>query len=153
MVLAVLVVIALEWLLFRRPIGRQFRTVGSSPQASHNLGINSNRTILLAFVLSGLLSGVGGLMLAGQVGIGSPLTGVDFTIMSITAVVLGGASVTGGRASVVATLMGAALVQTISSASAFINSDSSSRLTVLGLVTLLAATFFSLARRRRGVVR
>ncbi len=152
MILALLVAIGLEWILYRRPIGRRFRTVGSSPQASHNLGIDSNRIILLAFVLSGLLTGIGGMMLAGQVGIGSPLTGVDFTIMSITAVVLGGASVSGGRASVLATLMGAALVQTISSASSFINSDSSIRLIVLGSVTLLAATFFSIARRRDGVV-
>ena len=50
-------------------------------------------------------------MLAGQVGIGSPTTGSDYTLMSITVVVLGGASVTGGRGSFVATLLGAALVR------------------------------------------
>ena len=92
---------------------------------------------------------IGGLMLAGQVGIGSPVTGIDYTLISITAVVLGGASVAGGRGSFLATLMGAALVQTISSASSFINSDSAIRLTVLGVVTILAATFFSVARRNR----
>jgi ribose transport system ATP-binding protein len=70
--------------------------------------------------------------------------------MSITAVVLGGATVGGGRASVLCTLLGAALVQSTSSASAFINSDSSVHYAVLGLVTVLSAIVFSLARRRRG---
>jgi ribose/xylose/arabinose/galactoside ABC-type transport system permease subunit len=65
-------------------------------------------------------------------------------------VVLGGASVGGGRGSVICTLMGAALVQAISSASSFINSDSSVHYAVLGLVTLMAAVFFSVARMRRG---
>ena len=89
-------------------------------------------------------------MLAGQVGIGSPATGIDYTLMSITAVVLGGASVAGGRGSFVCTLMAAALVQAISSASSFINSDSSVHYAVLGLVTVLAAIFFSIARLRHG---
>ena len=57
------------------------------------LGIDSQRLTWLAFVISGFLTGIGGLMLAGQVGIGSPSTGTDYTLMSITVVVLGGASV------------------------------------------------------------
>ena len=87
--------------------------------------------------------------MAGQVGIGSPATGIDFTLMSITAVVLGGTKISGGRGSVLCTLMGAALVQSLSSASSFINQDSSVRLIMLGALTLLAATLFSLARRER----
>ena len=108
-----------------------------------------NRHILLAFILSGLLTGIGGLILAGQVGIGSPATGIDYTLMSITAVVLGGTRIAGGRGSVLSVLMGAALVQSLSSASSFINQDSAIHLTVLGAVTLVAATFFSVARRER----
>jgi ribose transport system ATP-binding protein len=150
MLLALIVVGGLEWVLYRHRLGRSLRAVGSSPVASVRLGIDRDGFVLLAFALSGLLAGIGGVMLAGQVGIGSPATGVDYTLMSITAVVLGGASVGGGRGSVVSTLMGAALVQAISSASSFINSDSSIHYAVLGLVTLLAAVFFSIARLRRG---
>ena len=85
---------------------------------------------------------------AGQVGIGSPTTGSDYTLMSITVVVLGGASVTGGRGSFISTLLGAALVQATSSASSYIDANSSVHYTVIGTLTLLAAIFFSLARRR-----
>ena len=148
MILALIVVAGGEWLLYRGAIGRRMRAVGSSPVASQRLGLNSNRHTVLAFVLSGTITGVAGLMLAGQVGIGSATTGADYTLMSLTAVVLGGANIAGGRGSLFSTLLGAALVQAISSASAFINSDSSWHYTVLGIVTLLAAIFFSVARWR-----
>jgi ribose transport system ATP-binding protein len=147
-VLTLMMVAGAEWLLFRTGFGRSFRAVGSSPLASHRLGIDSQRLTWLAFVISGFLTGIGGLMLAGQVGIGSPSTGTDYTLMSITVVVLGGASVGGGRGSFVSTLLGAALVQATSSASSYINANSSVHYTVIGTLTVLAAIFFSLARRR-----
>ena len=90
-------------------------------------------------------------MLAGQVGIGSPSTGTDYTLMSITVVVLGGVSIAGGRGSFISLMLGAALVQATSSASSYINANSSVHYTVIGTLTVLAAIFFSLARRR-GVV-
>jgi ribose transport system ATP-binding protein len=147
-VLTLVTVAGAEWLLFRTGFGRSFRAVGSSPLASHRLGIDSQRLTWLAFVISGFLTGIGGLMLAGQVGIGSPSTGTDYTLMTITVVVLGGASVAGGRGSFVSTLLGAALVQATSSASSYIDANSSVHYTVIGTLTLLAAIFFSVARRR-----
>ena len=142
--LALVMVGVAEWLLYRTGFGRSFRAVGSSPLASHRLGIDSQRLTWLAFVISGFLTGVGGLMLAGQVGIGSPSTGTDYTLMTITVVVLGGASVAGGRGSFVSILLGAALVQATSSASSYINANSSVHYTVIGALTLLAAIFFSI---------
>jgi ribose transport system ATP-binding protein len=146
--LALVMVGSAEWLLYRTGFGRSFRAVGSSPLASHRLGIDSQRITWLAFVISGFLTGIGGLMLAGQVGIGSPSTGTDYTLMTITVVVLGGASVAGGRGSFVSIFLGAALVQATSSASSYINANSSVHYTVIGALTLLAAIFFSIARRR-----
>jgi ribose transport system ATP-binding protein len=146
----VLVIVAVfEFGLFRSNLGRRLRAVGSNPLAATRVGVSVNRHILLAFTASGLLTGIAGLILAGQVGIGSPATGIDYTLMSITAVVLGGTRIAGGRGSVLSVLMGAALVQSLSSASSFINQDSAIHLIVLGGVTLVAATVFSVARRER----
>ena len=145
----VIIVAWFEFGLFRSAFGRRLRAVGSNQLAATRVGVGANHHILLAFVLSGLFAGIGGLILAGQVGIGSPATGIDFTLMSITAVALGGTKISGGRGSVLCTLMGAALVQSLSSASSFINQDSALRLIILGALTLLAATLFSLARRER----
>jgi ribose transport system ATP-binding protein len=72
---------------------------------------------------------------------------VDFSLMSITAVVLGGVSVAGGRGSALCALFGATLVQATTSASSFLNADSSWQYTVVGAITLIAACLFSLARR------
>jgi len=148
--LAIVVIVAVfELGLFRSGLGRRLRAVGSNPLAAVRVGVSVNRHIVLAFTVSGLLTGIAGLILAGQVGIGSAATGIDYTLMSITAVVLGGTRIAGGRGSVLSVLMGAALVQSLSSASSFINQDSAIHLIVLGAVTLVAATVFSVARRER----
>ena len=83
-------------------------------------------------------------MLAGQVGIGSPSTGCDYTLMSITVVVLGGASVSGGRGSFISTLLGAALVQATSSASSYIDANSSVHYTVIGTLDIAGRDLFQL---------
>jgi len=150
MALALLATLVLEWVLYRRAFGRRLRAVGSNPVASVRLGVDSARVIRLAFMFSAAMSGVAGLMLAGQVGIGSGTTGVDFSLMSITAVVLGGVSVAGGRGSAFCVLLGAALVQATTSASSFLNADSSWQYSVVGAITLIAACLFSLARRGSG---
>ena len=150
MALALVAVAVLEWTLYRRAFGRRLRAVGSNPSASVMLGVDNARVTRFAFMLSAALSGVAGLMLAGQIGIGSGTTGVDFSLMSITAVVLGGVSVAGGRGSALCVLFGASLVQATTSASSFLNADSSWQYSVVGAITLIAASLFSLARRRGG---
>jgi ribose/xylose/arabinose/galactoside ABC-type transport system permease subunit len=66
----VVIVAAFEYILFHTGLGRRLRAVGSNPLGATRVGIRVNRQILLAFTLSGLLSGIAGLVLAGQVGIG-----------------------------------------------------------------------------------
>lgn len=146
-ILVLLATAGLEWLLYRSDIGRRVRAVGSNPVASFRLGVSSARITLLAFTAAGALAGIAGLMQAAQIGIGSGTTGVDFTLLSITAVVLGGASVAGGRGSILCTLFGSALVQATTSASSFLKADASVQFTVVGAITLVAAGLFSLARR------
>ena len=147
-ILIVLVAVGLlEWQLFRGRVGREVRAVGSEAQAAHKLGVSKRRAYLIAFTASGGLTGIAGLMLAGQVGMGSGTTGIDYTLQSITAVVLGGASIAGGRGSFLCALMGAAMVQSIISATSFLNVDSAWHYTAVGALTLLAAVTFSQARR------
>ena len=147
LIIALILVAAMEWTLFRAPIGRQIRAVGSDQPSSHKLGVSRIRTYLIVFAATGGLTGIAGLLLAGQVGIGSAATGADYTLLSITAVVLGGASIAGGRGSFLPTLLGAAMVQAVISASSFLNADSAWHYTTVGALTLIAAFLFSQARR------
>jgi ribose transport system ATP-binding protein len=144
----VLAIMGLEWLLKRSSIGRQLRAIGSLEAAARKLGVSYARTVLVAFGASGLLTGVGALMLASQIGIGSPLTGVDFTLMSITAVVLGGSSIAGGRGSFISTLMGAVMVQLMIGASTFLQAGPAWQYGLVGITTVIAASLFTMLRPR-----
>lgn len=144
--LALAAVLVFEYVLYRRASGRKLRAVGSNPVASVRLGVDGGQVVRLAFALGGGLTGMAGLLLAAQIGIGSGTTGVDLSLMSITAVVLGGVAVAGGRGSAVAVLLGAALVQATTSASSFLTADTSWQYTVVGAITLIGACLFSIAR-------
>ncbi|MGI3168508.1 ATP-binding cassette domain-containing protein [Pseudooceanicola sp. C21-150M6] len=147
MVAALMALVALEAVLTRSRLGRAFRATGSNAGYAARLGLPARRLTVMAYTGCAVLTGMGGLLLAAQVGVGSAVTGVDLSIMSVTAVMIGGVSVTGGRGSMLATLAGAALVQVISSASSFLYSDSALHNIELGLVTIAAAVLFSLVRR------
>ena len=111
----------------RAALSRGWLESGGKPSARHQQPAPHHP---LAFALSGLLTGVGGMLLAGQVGIGSPSTGTDYTLMSITVVVLGGASVAGGRGSF--SPDGVPRCSATSSASSFIDANSSVHYAVIG---------------------
>jgi ribose transport system ATP-binding protein len=149
MILALIAVVVLEWMLFRRPFGRALRAVGSNFEASYRLGVSRRLVILAAFTLAGGLTAMGGLIFATQIGIGSATSGSgDYTLTSITAVVLGGASVMGGRGSFFSTLMGAAMIQVTLSATAFFNGGAAWQYWLISSAALLAAVIFSLLRRQ-----
>jgi ribose transport system ATP-binding protein len=107
---------ALEFVLFRTRFGISLRAVGSDRDSAHKLGVKRTRIVPLTFAADGALAGAAGLLLAATVGVGSGTAGVNFTLMSITAVVLGGAVITGGCGAFVSTLFGALLVQATMSA-------------------------------------
>ncbi len=148
-VFVVVGIILLEWLLRASSIGRGLRAVGSAVGPAQKLGVSHSSAIAIAFGASGLLTGVAALMLAAQIGIGSPITGIDFTLMSVTAVVLGGSSISGGRGSFVCTLIGAAMVQLMVGASTFLQAGPAWQYALVGITTVIAASLFSVVRPRR----
>lgn len=145
-VVAVAIGIGLEWLLLRWPSGREARAVGSDLSSALKLGVSQMRVGLAAFTVGGLLSGLAGLILAAEVGDGIAGLGIDYTLMSVTAVVLGGASITGGRGSFIATLFGAILIQAVITATPFLQLGSEWNYWITGATTLVAAGLFGIAR-------
>tara|TARA_R110000751_G_scaffold259709_3_gene358980 strand:- start:14329 stop:16908 length:2580 start_codon:yes stop_codon:yes gene_type:complete len=148
MVVALVTVLALEFILSRSAFGRSWRATGSDVRASHILGVKRRRARLVAFALASLLTGCGGLVLAGQVGIGTASTGVNYTLLSITAAVLSGAKISGGRGSFVAVFAGALMVQTIMSATPFFRMSDAWQYWLIGAATLVAAGLFSVTAAR-----
>lgn len=148
LVLVIALLLALDYGLARRAIGRAVRATGSDPASAFRLGVRREYLGPLIFAAAGLLTGLGGLVLASEVGIGSASTGANYTIMSITAVVLGGTLIGGGRGSFLTVLLGAALVQVMASSSSFLRLGAEWQNWQVGLATLIAASLFSLMRKK-----
>ena len=145
-IVAVGVVAVSEVILRRSRFGMELRAVGSNEVAAYRLGARVNRTIILAYVLCSLFAGVGGLLLAGQVGVGDPSVGQNYTLQSISAVVLGGASIFGGRGSFLGALAGVLLIQEITSATGFLGLGTAWQYWLPGGLILLAAGTYSRVR-------
>jgi ribose transport system ATP-binding protein len=147
---ALLVAVALgcllEYGLRRRKWGLNLRAVGSNEQAAHRLGVKVDRAVIGGYVACSLLTGLGGVMLMAQIGVGSASEGVTYTLSSITAVVLGGASLFGGRGSFIGALLGAALIQQIVNATTFLSLSQAWQYWLTGLLTLGAAGIYMRAR-------
>jgi ribose transport system ATP-binding protein len=148
-VILVVVALVLEGALRWRPWGWRLRAVGSDEESARRIGIPVTRTIVLAYVGASLLTFLGAIILMGQYGIGDPSQGQAFTLTSVTAVVLGGTSLLGGRGTFIGTVLGALLLQQLLNATTFLGLGSTSQYYFQGLLILVAAVIYTLARRHR----
>jgi ribose transport system ATP-binding protein len=133
----------LEYCLRRSRWGITLRAVGSSEASARRIGVNVGLTYFGAYLLCSALTFLGGVMLMAQIGVGDPTAGVNYTLASITAVVLGGASLFGGRGSFVGALLGATLIQQIINVTTFVRLSPAWQYWLLGILTLVAAIFYS----------
>jgi ribose transport system ATP-binding protein len=108
--------------------------------------------VVLAFVLVSVFTFLGALVLLSQLGIGDPAQGVGYTLSSITAVVLGGTSLLGGRGSFIGTLLGAGLIVQLLNATTFLSLTQTWQYIFQGGLIVIAAVVYSQIRgTRRGV--
>jgi rhamnose transport system permease protein len=98
-----------SWILVHRlTVGRTLRAIGFSPEGAQHAGIPVARRLTLVYVVSGLAAGVAALVYAARLGQAKADAGTGFELMAVTAVVLGGTSIFGGRGNVGGTLLGVA---------------------------------------------
>jgi ribose transport system ATP-binding protein len=154
-IVLVLVVVGLEYALRRTPWGWRLRAAGSDEESARRVGVDVNRTVILAYISTSVLTFAGAIMLMTQIGIGDPAQGVAYTLSSITAVVLGGTSLLGGRGTFVGTLLGSMLLVQVLNATVFLRLDQLWQYVLQGALILAAAIVYALVRsqRRRGVMR
>ena len=148
-VTCVLAVIGEIVLRLTRP-GLELRAVGSDEERARQLGARVEITHFSAYVLCSIFAAAAGLMLASQVGIGDPTVGISYTLTGVTAVVLGGASIFGGRGSFIGTLLGAVLLQEIIAATTTLQLGVQWQDYLPGILILVGAGAYSRARRKRG---
>lgn len=148
---AVVLGVALEFLLYRSALGLMVRGLGSRPEAARTAGVRPRLMRLIAYVGCALLAGVAAITLMQQVGIGDGRAGLGYTISSIAAVVIGGASLFGGRGSFVGALLGAIFITQVNAVTTFLRLDQAWQSYLLGAMILAAVALYSKSRQVMGV--
>jgi fructose transport system permease protein len=109
--IAMLMLVGLFWYLLNLTAwGRHVHAVGDDPDAARLAGIRTDRTLMSVYVVAGLICAVAAWALIGRIGSASPQAGQTANLDAITAVVIGGTSLFGGRGSIIGTLLGALIV-------------------------------------------
>jgi ribose/xylose/arabinose/galactoside ABC-type transport system permease subunit len=136
---------AAAWVFINRSApGRATVAIGGNSEAVRLAGISVPRHLVLAYVISGFCAGLAGVILASRVGIAQPSVGVAFELDAIAACVIGGASLAGGRGSVVGTLFGVVVLALIDNLLNFYGVQSFWQQVLKGLIIVVVV----LARRR-----
>lgn len=127
--------------------GRSLYAIGSNPTAARLAGIRTKRIVFFAFVISGLAIGLTGLLVASQTGqgAGDAATGLEFS--AVTAVVLGGASLAGGRGSVFGTILGVLVIAVVNDGITLLNVESFWQDVVRGALLIVAVAIDQLRLR------
>jgi ribose transport system permease protein len=147
----VLVVVAalLTLVLRSTPFGYRVRSIGSNPDAAQFSGIPVNRVRMQAFVLTGALGGLAGVLTLGYFGAADPNTGTGYELLAIAAAVIGGTSLAGGKATIVGAALGAVLLGVVGSGLAYFSVPINWNQFAQGAVILGAVALDSAVRRRR----
>ena len=145
--LCVLVVTAL--ILRYTRVGRHIYAIGGNEEAARLSGIAIDRVKLVAYVLSGFCAAVGSIILTARVASGQPSLGTSLPLESVSAVVLGGVSLFGGRGSVIGVAFGVLFVSILSNGLNLLNVSSYTQMMVIG-AALIVAVALDQALTRRG---
>jgi len=137
-----------EYMLRSRRVGWTLRAIGSDEGSALRMGIRTDRAFVLGYIAVSLLTACGAVMLMAQIGVGDPSQGVGYTLASITAVVLGGTSLRGGRGTFIGTILGAVLLTEVLNAVSFLGLSQMYQYLFQGGLILVAALIYSTARGR-----
>jgi ribose transport system ATP-binding protein len=147
-VVLVIVAIAGEYILRKSGPGWRLRATGSDQESSRRIGIWVDGVYVSGYIACALLTAIGAVMLMTQIGVGDPRQGVNYTLSSITAVVLGGTSLKGGRGTFIGTVLGAVLLMEVLNAVSFLGLTQTYQYLFQGGLMVIAALIYTTVRRR-----
>jgi fructose transport system permease protein len=146
-IIAVVLAVILWYILNRTAFGRHVYATGDDPDAARLAGINTDRTLLAVYILAGVICWIAGWVLIGRIGAVSAIAGGTSNIDSITAVVIGGTSLFGGRGSIIGTLIGALIVGVFRNGLALYGLDGVWQEFAVGVLIIVAVTLDQWIRR------
>ena len=145
-VYAACVGIALHVLLQHTVVGRSFYVLGSNPRAAVLAGWPRRRLLALAYILSGLLTAVGALILTARTASGEPNLGGGMSLQTIAAAVIGGVSLSGGRGGLDSAIIGSFFITILSNGMNLATIDGYTQMVVMGAIIIFAVALDRIAR-------
>ncbi|MGD0555645.1 MAG: ABC transporter permease [Streptosporangiaceae bacterium] len=139
-------------LLAKTRFGAYALSIGDSREAVVRAGINDRRYLLKIYLLSGALAGVASVLVMARLGAGSPVSGATDNLNAIAAVVIGGASLFGGRGTIIGSVIGTAIIAVLLTGLVLVNVPSFWQEVAVGAV-LIAAVYIDQGRNRRSSTR
>ncbi|TQS41179.1 ABC transporter permease [Cryptosporangium phraense] len=146
-VIVLLLYVGVGFALANTAWGRHVYAVGDDKEAAHLAGIRVNRVLISVYVVAGAIYGLTAWILIGRAGAASPNAIVDANLESITAVVIGGTSLFGGRGALLGTLLGALIVGAFRSGLSLAGVDDQWRVLAVGLLVITAVAIDQWIRR------
>lgn len=134
MAIALIILVVAEIVMRKSSFGRSIYLIGSSRQAANICGLRSNVLSVAVYAISGAIACVGGMLFLGYVGAGQIGMGTDYTMNTIAAVVIGGASVNGGRGTFVGVVLGSIVYLLMSSVLVALGLDAGVRIFFQGVI-------------------
>jgi ribose transport system ATP-binding protein len=137
-----------EFLLRKSRPGWRLRAIGSDEDSARRNGVRVDRTFVTGYVACSLLTACGAVMLMTQIGVGDPRQGINYTLSGITAAVLGGTSLRGGRGTFIGTVLGAVLLTEVLNAVSFLGLSQTYQYIFQGGLIVISALVYSMSSRR-----
>ena len=149
-VIIVAVIALLCWIVLNKtPLGEYLMAVGGNQEAARIAGVPVARTKISAFVISGVLAAVAALILVGRLGAAEPTLGTLWELDAIAAAAIGGASLMGGKGSIVGTILGAIILGSLRNGLTLMNVQAFYQLLATGII-IIAAMLIDSATRKTG---
>lgn len=142
-IFSVLMVILIEVMLLRGRFGLRLIATGSSDEAAFAAGVSTKNIRAIAYMASGALASIAGIIVASRIGSGDPQSGTSFTLLSVTAVVLGGTSVFGGRGTAIGVLVASTLLIILQNVMSHLHVIGYWQYIVTGVLTIAAVSFYT----------
>jgi fructose transport system permease protein len=146
-ILLLLLYLIVWYVLQSTPVGRHIYALGNEPEAARLTGIPVKRLIIGVYAAAGLFYGFAALLSVARTGVGDPQAGQTSNLESITAVVLGGTSLFGGRGNIMGTLLGALIVGVFRNGLQLMGVNSIYQVLITGILVILAVSVDQLSRR------
>ena len=138
-VLYALIITVIMWFVWNKTtFGKNMFAVGSNPEAANVSGVNVAKTIMLVFMLAGVMYGITGFIEAARIGSNSASTGLNYELDAIAACVIGGVSFVGGIGKISGVILGVVLLRIIFVGLTFLGIDSNMQYIIKGLIILVA---------------